>query len=134
MNNQPNRKRLLYLEIDQISSIIEVWRTKKRVTALVIIITLYIHPPLSFPRKNLNLPSYINRIYSSNLKLIVSAKLSSKFSSFPPNNLNPRKQPRFINHTRRTRGYSKDIPKIAAPPSPPHRLRSISPLLNYSRP
>lgn len=63
MNNQPNRKRLLYLEIDQISSIIEVWRTKKRVTALVIIITLYIHPPLLFPRKNLNLPSYINRIF-----------------------------------------------------------------------
>lgn len=63
MNNQPNRKRLLYLEIDQISSIIEVWRTKKRVTTLVIIITLYIHPPLSFPRKNLNLPSYINRIF-----------------------------------------------------------------------
>lgn len=61
MNNQPNRKRLLYLEIDQISSIIEVWRTKKRVTTLVIIITLY--PPLSFPRKNLNLPSYINRIF-----------------------------------------------------------------------
>lgn len=61
MNNQPNRKRLL--EIDQISSIIEVWRTKKRVTTLVIIITLYIHPPLSFPRKNLNLPSYINRIF-----------------------------------------------------------------------